>query len=133
MRLSHDQLKGKIVLLYTTAPGLMDLRATPVDAVYPGVEIHANLIAGLLDGTLKQKPSYALGADLAQLLFIALLLVFLLPLLSPLKVTLLTLATLGSVSAFNYSLWNSGLAAAGGNPFDDPRPVCLQHVLGLLR
>lgn len=54
MRLSHDQLKGKIVLLGTTAPGLMDLRATPVDAVYPGVEIHANLIAGLLDGTLKQ-------------------------------------------------------------------------------
>lgn len=110
MRLSHEQLKGKIVLLGTTAPGLMDLRATPVDAVYPGVEIHANLIAGLLDGTLKQKPSYALGADLAQLLFIALLLVFLLPLLSPLKATLLTLATLGSVSAFNYSLWNSGLA-----------------------
>lgn len=109
-RLSHEQLKGKIVLLGTTAPGLMDLRATPVEAVYPGVEIHANLVAGLLDGTLKQKPSYTLGADLAQLLFVALLLVFLLPLLSPIKATLLTLATLGSVSAFNYSLWNSGLA-----------------------
>ena len=109
-RLTDEQLKGKIVLLGTTAPGLMDLRATPVDAVYPGVEMHANLVAGLLDGTLKQKPAYALGADLAQLLFIALLLVFLLPLLSPLKATLLTLATLGSVSAFNYSLWSSGLA-----------------------
>ena len=109
-RLTDEQLKGKIVLLGTTAPGLMDLRATPVDAVYPGVEMHANLVAGLLDGTLKQKPAYALGADLAQLLFIALLLVFLLPLLSPLKATLLTLATLGCVSAFNYSLWSSGLA-----------------------
>src|SRR5258707_7097806 len=47
--------------------GLFDLRATPVgtsDApsaleklgnVYPGVEIHANLIAGMLDGKLKHR------------------------------------------------------------------------------
>ncbi len=109
-RLSLEQLKGRIVLLGTTAPGLMDLRATPVDAVYPGVEIHANLVAGLLDGTLKQKPSYAIGADLTQLVLISLLLVVALPLLSPAKATLLALATFGCVSGLNYSLWNAGLA-----------------------
>ena len=41
--------EGQVALVGTTAPGLLDLRATPVDSVYPGVEIHANLIAGMLD------------------------------------------------------------------------------------
>ena len=45
-------LAGRVVIVGTTAPGLMDLRATPVGASYPGVEIHANLLAGMLDGCL---------------------------------------------------------------------------------
>jgi adenylate cyclase len=46
----------------------MDLRATPVGAAYPGVEIHANLIAGMLDGAIKHKPPYILGADVLLVL-----------------------------------------------------------------
>ena len=53
------------MLVGTTAPGLLDLRSTPVEPVYPGVEIHANLIAGMLDGNIKQKPPYVLGAEVA--------------------------------------------------------------------
>ena len=48
-RVPPERLKGKIALVGTTAPALLDLRSTPVDSVYPGVEIHANLIAGMLD------------------------------------------------------------------------------------
>ncbi|MDP1996078.1 MAG: CHASE2 domain-containing protein, partial [Gallionella sp.] len=44
-RVEISQLKNKIVLVGTTAPGLLDMRATPVAEVYPGVEIHANMIA----------------------------------------------------------------------------------------
>ena len=108
--LKIEQLKGKIALLGTTAPGLMDLRATPVGSTYPGVEIHANLIAGLLDGTIKEKPPYVLGADVSQLVLVATILILLLPLLSPINATLLTLATLLGVSGLNYYLWISGLA-----------------------
>jgi adenylate cyclase len=36
-----------IVLVGATAAGLLDLRATPVQNVFPGVEINANLVAGL--------------------------------------------------------------------------------------
>jgi len=50
------QLKDKIVLIGTTAPGLLDLRATPVSEVYPGVEVHANMISGILDQNLKERP-----------------------------------------------------------------------------
>ncbi len=59
-RLPADELKGKIVLIGTSAQGLLDLRSTPVDAVYPGVEIHANMIAGILDHNIKEKPPYVM-------------------------------------------------------------------------
>ncbi len=55
-RVDWSQLRGRIVLVGTTAPGQTDLRATAVSEVFPGVEIHASLIAGALDGRLKQRP-----------------------------------------------------------------------------
>ncbi len=41
---------GKWVLVGLTAPGLFDLKACPVAAVYPGVEIHATLLDNLIQG-----------------------------------------------------------------------------------
>src|SRR5690606_27116416 len=55
-RVGAEALRGRIVLVGTTAPGQTDLRATPVSEVFPGVEIHASLIAGALDGRLKRRP-----------------------------------------------------------------------------
>ena len=49
-RLPPESLKGKIILLGTTAPGLQDLRSTPVGETYPGVEAHANLSIALFPG-----------------------------------------------------------------------------------
>ena len=61
-------LKGKIALIGTSAPGLVDLRSTPVGTTYPGVEIHANLISGMLLQDLKEQPAYVVGAELVLLL-----------------------------------------------------------------
>ena len=108
-RLKQEQLKGKIVLLGTTAPGLMDLRVTPVGSTYPGVEIHANLVAGMLDSSIKQKPSYVLGADVLLLSLCTISLAFLLPILSPLRATVLASGILLAVACLNFLLWSSGL------------------------
>lgn len=108
-RLKPEQLKGKIVLLGTTAPGLMDLRVTPVGSTYPGVEIHANLVAGMLDSSIKQKPSYVLGADVLLLSLCTISLAFLLPILSPLRATMLASGILLGVTCLNFFLWSSGL------------------------
>ena len=83
----RSALKGKIALVGTTAPGLFDLRATPVGRVYPGVEVHANLIAGMLDGKMKSKPAYVLGAEVVLLLVGGIALAILIPLLSALWAT----------------------------------------------
>lgn len=99
--------KGRIVLIGTTAPGLMDLRSTPVGAAYPGVEVHANLIAGMLAGTIKEKPGYVMAIETIQLLIVGGLLLFLLPLLSPQRASLLTLAVLSAMLLFNAWLWSA--------------------------
>ena len=107
-RIGIAELKGKIVLVGTTAPGLLDLRSTPVDPVYPGVEVHANLIAGMLDGNIKQRPPYVLGAEFILLLMSGLAIALLLPLLGPLISTLTTLAVLFTVLATNVVVYHYG-------------------------
>lgn len=107
-RVDVAELKGKIALVGTTAPGLLDLRATPVDSVYPGVEVHANLIAGILDQNIKQKPAYAAGAEFGLLLLAGLVMALLLPLLGPFKATLTTLLVLFLILATNLAVFHFG-------------------------
>ncbi len=101
-------LEGRIALVGATAAGLLDLRATPVQANYPGVEIHANMIAGILDGTIKENPAYTLGGESLLVLVLGLLMALLLPVLSPIWAGTMTLALLGSVAALNMLLWQYG-------------------------
>lgn len=63
------QFKDKIVLIGTTAPGLSDLRATPISETLPGVEVHATLVSGALDQRLLARlPEGNLIATLAILI-----------------------------------------------------------------
>ena len=101
-------LEGRIALVGATAAGLLDLRATPVQADYPGVEIHANLIVGILDGTVKENPAYALGAEFLLALVSGLLMALLLPVLSPIWAGAMTLVLLGGVVAVNMLVWHYG-------------------------
>jgi len=78
-RLPEAALRGKIALVGTTAPGLLDARATPVGETYPGVEVHASLLSGLLDGSIKVRPDYVAGFEVLQLLLVGLALVLLFP------------------------------------------------------
>lgn len=102
-RLPSGALKDKVVLLGTTAPGLLDLRVTPVGETYPGVETHANIISSLLDGYVLVRPDYAVGYEVVVVLLSGLLLAFGLPLLSAPRAVLLSVAVLGLLVAMN--LW----------------------------
>ncbi|MEX2240551.1 MAG: adenylate/guanylate cyclase domain-containing protein [Burkholderiales bacterium] len=104
-RVPLERLKGKIALVGTTAPGLLDLRSTPVDNVFPGVEVHANLIAGMLDKNIKLKPPYMLGAEVVLLLVGGVTLALLIPMLAPLWATLATLAGMLIITGLNVAIW----------------------------
>jgi len=103
-----EKLQGKIVLMGTTAPGLLDLRATPVSEIYPGVEVHANMISGIIDQNLKAKPAYMLGVEVLWLLVIGCALSFILPRLGAVKAVLVTVIVVTASTALNVSLWQYG-------------------------
>ncbi|MFY9179667.1 MAG: adenylate/guanylate cyclase domain-containing protein [Venatoribacter sp.] len=103
--LAANALDNAIVLVGTSSIGLADLRATPVGTQYPGVEVHANVIEGLLTGHFSYRPEWEIGATVTQLLIIGCLLALVLPRLEPLaaiglSVFMATLVVLG-----NYYLW----------------------------
>ena len=104
-KLPAELLKGKIVLVGTTAPGLQDLRATPAGEVYPGVEVHANLLSGFLDNKIAVKPDYALGYDVVILLLAGLTLAFGLPLISATRAVVVSLSVIAVIVALNFWLY----------------------------
>ena len=60
-----DRLAGKLVLIGTSAIGLLDLKTTPLDATMPGVEVHAQILESVLSKSSLVNPNYAIGAELA--------------------------------------------------------------------
>lgn len=61
------QVKDKIVLIGTSAAGLLDLRSTPFESVYAGVEVHANAIDNILHQDYIAKPIWTVGVDIISL------------------------------------------------------------------
>lgn len=106
-RLPEGALRNTIVLLGTSAPGLVDLRSTPVGAPYPGVEIHANLISGFLDGRVKAHPPYLAGVQLALLALITFTLLVLVPKRSPRIITVVSAGILAGLLFLGGVLWQS--------------------------
>ncbi len=103
---SNYPLKGSIVLIGTTAAGLHDLRTTPVGDKFPGVEVHANIISGILDQRVKHHPRYVQGIEFTLLIFIAIVMTLVLPRAPVMTATLLTALVIVIVAAGNLVLWN---------------------------
>ena len=81
-RVDPNLLQNRIVLIGTSALGLGDMKFTPVGLI-PGVEIHADLILGLLDQTLPRKPDYFAALQATEVIVLGLLLALGLPRLPP--------------------------------------------------
>ncbi len=76
---SREDVAGRIILVGTSAPGLLDLRATPLDSAVPGVEIHAQLLENILAGRSLVRPDYALAMEESVIIVLGLLLAVGLP------------------------------------------------------
>ena len=49
-------LEGKIAIIGTSAAGLKDIRATPLDPATPGAEVHAQVVQQLISGSYLKRP-----------------------------------------------------------------------------
>ena len=124
---TKSALEGAIVFVGTTTRGLFDMRATPMQEVYPGVEVHANILAGILDHSFPVHPDWVDGADFLVLLVLGAALSLLLPWLSPLRALLLSVALGVALIMLNMWLWR-----AQGLVMNIATPVILLFMLTLL-
>ena len=65
-----EALKNKVILVGATATGIFDLRVTPFQEDFPGVEIHANIIDNILSQNYISRPDWAFYFELFIILFI---------------------------------------------------------------
>ena len=82
-RLAPDRLRGRLVLIGTSAIGLLDVKTTPVEAAMPGVEVHAEILESVLTKSPLSYPEYAIGAEIILAVGLGLAIVVAAPLLSP--------------------------------------------------
>ncbi len=84
--------KDKYVLFGFSAPGLYDLRPSPISGVYPGVEIYATLLDNFLSDDFMRKTSS----------WVTVVLLFLLSLICTVSVTCLkrVVSSVGTIAAF---------------------------------
>ena len=63
-RAPPDRFRGRLVLIGTSAVGLLDIKTTPVEPAMPGVEVHAEILENVLTKSLLSSPGYAIGAEI---------------------------------------------------------------------
>ena len=111
-RVNPSLLKDTIAIVGTTAPGLLDLRATPMSGIYPGVEVHANLVSALLDsekpGGIKTYYPNSEFFEFLIIIFIGLGLSFLIPIASPAIALIGFLCVEAAVGSVTQVLWTNG-------------------------
>jgi adenylate cyclase len=80
-RVPRDRVEGKLVLMGTSAVGLLDIKTTPVSAAIPGVEIHAQILESALTKSSLTYPNYAVGVELLVAVFVGLMIIIVAPML----------------------------------------------------
>jgi adenylate cyclase len=103
----QEDIEGRIILVGTSAPGLLDVRATPVDAAIPGIDIHAQVLEHLLTSKFLERPDYAVAVEEFVVLILGIILAVALPRVSALASAAIGLLTIGIVliggwAAFRY-------------------------------
>jgi len=107
-RAAKYPLKGAIVLMGTSAAGLHDLRNTPIGDRFTGVEIHANIVSGILDQSIKHHPRYVQGIEITILFLLAAFLTAVLPRIPVMTATLLTVLVILLLTVMNLLVWSRG-------------------------
>jgi adenylate cyclase len=101
-KVAPEKFEGKLVLIGTSAIGLLDVKTTPVHRAMPGVEVHAQLLEAALTNSLLASPSYAVVVEMLGALIAGSALSLLAPVASVLA--LLAVATFAAV-AFLATSW----------------------------
>ena len=81
-RVGPTEVERRLVLIGTSAAGLLDLKTTPVDPTMPGVEVHAQILESMLSQSMLSAPHDIIAAELGAALLIGAMIIWLAPILS---------------------------------------------------
>jgi adenylate cyclase len=95
-RVAPEKIARKLVLIGTSAVGLLDIKTTPIEPVMPGVEIHAQVLESALSHGVLSQPNYGIAIEFCAALVLGILVIIFVPLFGP--------VTLGAVGALFASL-----------------------------
>ena len=87
-----EKIRGKLVLIGTSAVGLNDIKTTPVSRAMPGVEIHAQVLESALTQAVLSQPSYGIALEFLAALVLGILVLIFAPMFGP--VTLFAIGAL---------------------------------------
>jgi adenylate cyclase len=90
-RAPPEKIRGKLVLIGTSAAGLNDIKTTPVDPAMPGVEIHAQVLESALTRAVLAQPYYGPAVEFFAALILGILVIIFAPMFGP--------VTLGGIGA----------------------------------
>lgn len=101
----NEDIVSKIALFGTSAAGLLDLRATPFDSVYAGVEIHASAIDNVLNQDFISYPSWIESVDVSVILAILIVMVIFFTFFGAIKTAIFSMVSIGSLICLSYFMF----------------------------
>ena len=84
-RVAPERIARKLVLIGTSAVGLLDLKTTPIDPVMPGVEVHAQVLESALTRVVLSQPNYGIVVELCAAIVLGVLVIAFAPLFGPIS------------------------------------------------
>ncbi|MEL7299186.1 MAG: adenylate/guanylate cyclase domain-containing protein [Pseudomonadota bacterium] len=106
-RMDAGRLQGQIAFVGTSAIGLEDFRPIPLGFSLAGVEIHAQVLEGILLDAMLNRPNYAIAIELVVLACLGVLVVTLVPILAGRWVIIGGLLVLSAYGAFTWWLFEA--------------------------
>jgi adenylate cyclase len=100
-----DRIAGKLVLVGTSAVGLLDNKTTPVDRSMPGVEVHAQLLEAALTNAILTYPNYAIGAELIVAFLVGVAIVVAAPMIRALPLLILGAGVGAGLVAISWTIF----------------------------
>lgn len=100
-----EKIKGKLIIVGTSAVGLLDIRSTPVEGTIPGVEVHANVIESVVDNAFLSRPANMNGAEFILTFSAGLLMIIMVPMIGARWTLVLFLLIAGGSAATSWYLF----------------------------
>ncbi|HVY07149.1 MAG TPA: CHASE2 domain-containing protein [Burkholderiales bacterium] len=104
-RIEPEQMRDKIALLGATGLGLLDYQTSAIGQRIPGIEIHAQILEGIFDDSLLQRPEFLEKLERLLILAVGLIVILAVPIVRPRLAAAIYVVLLAGLFAGGFALY----------------------------